>query len=52
MFSQQFYALGGGSLGLTPGDALLVYLSVYRYADACESTRPRCGRIWPASGTR
>ena len=28
MFSQQFYALGGGSLGLTPGDALLVYLSV------------------------
>ena len=30
MFSQQFYALGGGSLGLTPGDALLVYLSVYR----------------------
>ncbi len=26
MFSQQFYALGGGSLGLTPGDALLVYL--------------------------
>ena len=26
MFSQQFYALGGSALGLTPGDALLVYL--------------------------
>ena len=38
MFSQQFYALGGSALGLTPGDALLVYLSVYRYSDACQST--------------
>lgn len=28
MFSRQFYALGGSALGLTPGDALLVYLSV------------------------
>ena len=50
MFSQQFYALGGGSLGLTPGDALLVYLSVYRYADACESTptevRENLARLW------
>ena len=38
MFSQQFYALGGSALELTPGDALLVYLSVYRYSDACQST--------------
>ena len=37
MFRQQFLALGGG-LNLTAGDAMLVYLSVYRYADACEST--------------
>ena len=52
MFSQQFYALGGGSLGLTPGDALLVYLSVYRTPTPASPPRPRCGRIWPASGTR
>ena len=38
MFRQQFLALGGGGLDLTAGDAMLVYLSVYRYADACEST--------------
>ena len=38
MFSQQFHALGGEELDLTPGDALLVYLSVYRYSDACDST--------------
>lgn len=38
MFRQQFDALGGPELGLTAGDALLVYLSVYRYADACKST--------------
>ena len=38
MFRQQFLALGGGGLNLTAGDAMLVYLSVYRYADACEST--------------
>ena len=38
MFRQQFLALGGGGLNLTAGDAKLVYLSVYRYADACEST--------------
>lgn len=37
MFGQQFKALGGPELGLTAGDALLVYLSVYRYADACKS---------------
>lgn len=36
MFRQQFLALGGGGLNLTAGDAMLVYLSVYRYADACE----------------
>ena len=38
MFRQQFLALGGDGLNLTAGDAMLVYLSVYRYADACEST--------------
>ena len=38
MFRQQFLALGGGGLNLTAGDAMLVYLSVYRYAEACEST--------------
>ena len=38
MFRQQFLALGGGGLNLTAGDAMLVYLLVYRYADACEST--------------
>ena len=50
MFHQQFEALGGRSLGLTTGDALLVYLSVYRYADACESTptevRENLARLW------
>ena len=50
MFSQQFYALGGSALGLTPGDALLVYLSVYRYADAVDSTPAQVGenlaRLW------
>ena len=50
MFSQQFYALGGGSLGLTPGDALLVYLSVYRYTDACQTSpaqmRANLQKLW------
>ena len=50
MFSQQFYALGGSALGLTPGDALLVYLSVYRYSDACQSTpsqvRENLAKLW------
>ena len=50
MFSQQFYALGGSSLDLTPGDALLVYLSVYRYSDACQSTpaqvRENLSKLW------
>ena len=50
MFSQQFYALGGSALDLTPGDALLVYLSVYRYSDACQSTpaqvRENLSRLW------
>ena len=50
MFSQQFYALGGSSLNLTPGDALLVYLSVYRYSDACQSTpsqvRANLSKLW------
>ena len=38
MFRQQYLALGGGQLPLAVGDALLVYLSVYRYSDACEAT--------------
>ena len=50
MFSQQFYALGGSALDLTPGDALLVYLSVYRYSDACQSTpaqvRANLSKLW------
>ena len=50
MFSQQFYALGGASLDLTPGDALLVYLSVYRYSNACQSTpsqvRENLAKLW------
>ena len=50
MFSQQFYALGGGSLGLTPGDALLVYLSVYRYSDTYDATpaqvRQNLEKLW------
>lgn len=50
MFSQQFYALGGSALGLTPGDALLVYLSVYRYSDACRATpsqvRANLAKLW------
>ena len=50
VFSQQFYALGGSALNLTPGDALLVYLSVYRYSDACQSTpsqvRANLSRLW------
>ena len=36
-FRTQFEQLGGPALGLTPGDAILVYLSVYRYADACDA---------------
>ena len=50
MFRQQFLALGGGGLDLTAGDAMLVYLSVYRYADACESTpsqmRQNLEKLW------
>lgn len=38
MFCQQFRALGGGELDLTPGDAMLVYLSVYRYSDALDTS--------------
>ena len=37
MFCQQFNALGGDRLDLTAGDAMLVYLSVYRYSDACDT---------------
>lgn len=49
-FRTQFEALGGDALGLTPGDAILVYLSVYRYADAVEDTKAqigeKLGQIW------
>ena len=49
-FRQQFRALGGARLPLTVGDALLVYLSVYRYSDACDSTpaqiKENLARIW------
>ena len=38
MFHQQFDALGGTAMGLTTGDALLVYLSVYRYSDTYDAT--------------
>ena len=38
MFHQQFEALGGPATGLKTGDALLVYLSVYRYADTYDAT--------------
>ena len=37
-FRKQFRALWGARLPLTVGDALLVYLSVYRYTDACDAT--------------
>lgn len=49
-FKQQFDAQGGSELGLTAGDGILVYLSVYRYADALESTNAQIGenlaKIW------
>ena len=38
MFCQQFQQPGGDRLNITAGDAMLVYLSVYRYSDACDST--------------
>lgn len=50
MFHQQFEALGGTSLGLTTGDALLVYLSVYRYSDTYDATpaqvRQNLEKLW------
>ena len=50
MFHQQFEALGGTSLGLTAGDALLVYLSVYRYSDTYDATpaqvRQNLEKLW------
>ena len=50
MFSQQFHALGGEELDLTPGDALLVYLSVYRYSDTYDATpaqvRQNMEKLW------
>lgn len=49
-FRQQFEALGGGRLGLTAGDAVLVYLSFYRYADSLDATpavlRKNLEKIW------
>lgn len=49
-FRQQFEALGGGRLGLTAGDAVLVYLSFYRYADSLDATpavlRQNLEKIW------
>ena len=50
MFHQQFEALGGTSMGLTTGDALLVYLSVYRYSDTYDATpaqvRQNLEKLW------
>lgn len=50
IFCKQFYALGGKELCLTAGDALLVYLSFYRYADACETSpaqlRENLSNLW------
>lgn len=50
MFRQQFKALGGDRLRLTAGDAMLVYLSVYRYATACDSTpallKENLSKLW------
>lgn len=50
IFRQQFNALGGGQLHLTAGDALLVYLSVYRYSTACDATpaqiRENLSKLW------
>lgn len=39
LFRSQFEALGGDKLNVTVGDAILVYLTVYRYAQACEHTK-------------
>ncbi len=38
MFRTQFETLGGPALGLTPADAILVYLSVHRYSDSITAT--------------
>jgi basic membrane lipoprotein Med (substrate-binding protein (PBP1-ABC) superfamily) len=50
MFGQQFRALGGEKLPITVGDAMLVYLSVYRYAGACDSTpaqiKTNLAKLW------
>jgi basic membrane protein A len=49
-FRPQFERLGGPELGLTPGDAILVYLSVYRYADACNDNSAqiyeKLAKVW------
>ena len=48
MYKRQ--ALGGRSLGLTTGDALLVYLAVYRYSDTYDATpaqvRQNLEKLW------
>ena len=50
VFCQQFKALGGEKLPVTAGDAMLVYLSVYRYSDACETgpaaMKENLSRLW------
>lgn len=40
-FQPQFEALGGKELGLTAGDAVLVYLNFYRYAASMDETGPK-----------
>ena len=49
-FKPQFEALGGRELGLTAGDAVLVYLSFYRYAACIDETgaqiRENLKKIW------
>lgn len=49
-FRAQFEQINAGKLHLLPGDAILVYLSVYRYADACEdspaSINEKLRKIW------
>ena len=50
LFSREFQARGGDNLPLTVGDAILVYLSFYRYADALQQTQAQIGenlqKVW------
>ncbi len=49
-FRTQFEALGGSKLGVTAGDAILPYLSVYRYSDAIDASganiKQNLEKIW------